>query len=288
MITFITLRLSLAAMTLWVASGIQASTVFSTKADWLAAAGTPTTSIDFSTKDDGTPITNPAADLGIASLVLSDVEFIHARSYYNKFLYVFPRQPLRAVLPASTRAVGVNLSPFYPVAGTYTITLSTGEAFTRNPALVPWTMDFFGVLADEDIEWIEFTLDTTYLTLDNFEIVQRAPLVVAVDFKPESAGNNVNPDSNAMVPVAVLSADGFDPGQIDLSTVRFGLTGTEAGIQNSSFEDLNGDGIADLIAGFRIRHTGIVCGTEEAWLSGRLLNGREFFGSDTIRTVGCK
>ncbi len=137
------------------------------------------------------------------------------------------------------------------------------------------------------VEWIEFRYNNTHLMIDNFEFVQVSTLTALIDIKPDSPQNNVNPNSNAVVPVAVLSAHGLVPAQIDLSSVRFGLNGTEAAIHSSSFQDLNGDGVLDLVANFRIRQTGILCGTQQAWLSGQLVSGQQFSGSDSIHTVGC-
>ncbi len=108
----------------------QATSAYSTRSAWLAAAGSPTASISFSTQDNGSPITNPSADALFSSLVLSGVEFLNVRSYWNQSLYVLPNQVLRAQLPFGTVAVGVDLQPFYAVAGNYTVTLSTGDVYT--------------------------------------------------------------------------------------------------------------------------------------------------------------
>ncbi len=142
-------------------------TTYTSRSAWQAVAGT-TTTINFSTWDNGDPITDPTADAFFSSLSLSGVEFLDVRSYWNLAVYVFPNQPLRANLPPGTVAFGADIRPFYDVPGSYTITLSTGDTFTYNSALVPWTMDFFGVVSTAPVEWVEFEYDNTYLVLDNF------------------------------------------------------------------------------------------------------------------------
>ncbi len=147
-----------------------AVTTYTSRSAWQAAAGTPTT-INFSTLDNGAPITNPADDAFFPSLTLSGVTFLNIRSYWNQEIYVRPNQPLRANLPSGTVAFGADLAPFYMVPGSYTITLSTGETFTHSPAFGPGTWDFFGVVFTTPVEWVEFKYDNTYLGLDNFSFI---------------------------------------------------------------------------------------------------------------------
>ncbi len=128
-----------------------------------------TKTLTFSTNDSGSPITNPAADKGFSVLTLSGVSFNNVRSYYNLMLYTYPDAAIRVDLPANVGAVGVDLSPFYSVAGTYEIVLSSGEIYHLPVNTTPWAPPtFFGVISDTPIEWVEYKLDNTYLILDNF------------------------------------------------------------------------------------------------------------------------
>jgi len=113
-------------------------------------------------------------------------------------------------------------------------------------------------------------------------------VVVAIDIKPGSAVNSVNPASQGVLPVAILGSADFDVTSIDFATVRFGKNGTEAPPVRAAFEDVNGDGILDAILQFTSTQTGIVCGTTSATLKGQTTGGIAFSGSDFVNTVSCK
>lgn len=78
---------------------------------------------------------------------------------------------------------------------------------------------------------------------------------VTIDIKPDTVYNTINLDSNGLLPVAILGADGFDVTDINTSTLRFG---TDIDDDNSSepirlsYNDTNGDGLLDLIMKFEI------------------------------------
>jgi hypothetical protein len=98
----------------------------------------------------------------------------------------------------------------------------------------------------------------------------------------------INPKSNGVVPVALMTTDDFDVSKIDISTVRFGKSGTEAPVSTFSIEDVDADGRIDLVLQFRTASTGIVCGTTLAKLTGKSTIGQDLNGSGAIKTVGCK
>ena len=58
--------------------------------------------------------------------------------------------------------------------------------------------------------------------------------------------------------------------------------------RDGHWEDVNLDGIMDLLLHFRTQDTGITCGDESATLTGELLDGHPIEGTDTIQTVGCR
>jgi hypothetical protein len=51
---------------------------------------------------------------------------------------------------------------------------------------------------------------------------------VQIDIKPGSAYNSINPSSGGVITLAVLTDATFDAGTVDIPTVRFGESGTEA------------------------------------------------------------
>jgi hypothetical protein len=54
---------------------------------------------------------------------------------------------------------------------------------------------------------------------------------------------------------------------------------------NAKIQDADGDGDRDLVLYFRIPQTGIRCGTQDVFLTGRTRSGQPFRGTDRIRTT---
>jgi hypothetical protein len=111
---------------------------------------------------------------------------------------------------------------------------------------------------------------------------------IAIDIKPGTFPNSINPRGKGVIPVAILTTDTFDATTIDPTTVRFGPNGTEAAPVQSALEDVDGDGDTDMILHFKTQDTGIVCGDTSASLTGETFGGQAIEGSDSIKTVGCK
>jgi hypothetical protein len=75
-------------------------------------------------------------------------------------------------------------------------------------------------------------------------------VVVGIDIKPGSYPNSINLGSNGVVPVAILSSPTFDASTVDPLTVTLSsspivLRGN--GTPSASLQDVNGDGLADLV-----------------------------------------
>jgi hypothetical protein len=111
----------------------------------------------------------------------------------------------------------------------------------------------------------------------------------AIDIKPGSYPNAINPLSRGVVPVAVLGSDTFDVMDIKATTVLFGPDGGSPAhnlAQPATFadhlEDVNYDGLTDLVLHYRIRETGLVPGNEQACLSGEGI--LPFLGCDSVLT----
>lgn len=105
---------------------------------------------------------------------------------------------------------------------------------------------------------------------------------VEIDIKPGSFPNSINPDSEGVIPVAILTTDDFDASIVDPDTVRFGPDGAQA--EDWAFEDVDRDGDEDMILHFRTQDTGIGAGDTEAWLV-LTVDGWEIRASDSVRTV---
>jgi hypothetical protein len=132
-----------------------------------------TKTIDFSQKDNGTPITSPGGDVYIDPLTLKGVTFNGARSYYNSMIYTFPTAKIRVTLPPNTFAFGIDMLRFYGTVGTFTVTLSTGDVYELpgNAA----NNNFLGFLSDEPLQWAEYSFNNDYVVLDNFTFTIKTP-----------------------------------------------------------------------------------------------------------------
>jgi len=111
-------------------------------------------------------------------------------------------------------------------------------------------------------------------------------LNVNIDVQPGDSQPVVNLKSQGVVPVAILSTSTFDATKVNPLTVRFGRTGTEASPVHSSLQDVNGDGLLDMVLQFKTQSTGFQLGDSQATLMGRTLDGTPFRGSSTMQVIG--
>ena len=111
---------------------------------------------------------------------------------------------------------------------------------------------------------------------------------ILIDIKPQDFPNGVNPRSPGVLPVAILTNADFHAQTVDPQTVRFGPTGTEASVVQSTLVDVDGDGDLDLLLHFRIPDTGIHCRDTSASLTGHTFHGQALTGSDSLVPVGCR
>jgi probable HAF family extracellular repeat protein len=122
-------------------------------------------------------------------------------------------------------------------------------------------------------------------------IATPVPEPITIDIKPGSYPNSINPNSKGKIPVAILSTEDLDaPNQIVPNSLTFGATGGEVSLAfcNPKGDDVNGDGLKDLVCHFYTQKTGFQCGDTEGILKGQTLDGTLFEGSDSVRIVPCK
>lgn len=118
--------------------------------------------------------------------------------------------------------------------------------------------------------------------------VTAAPEPVTIDIKPGSEPNCFNVNGHGVIPVAVLSSESFDAARIDVTTLSFG--GLDVRIRGNrgplcSLEDINLDGLNDLVCQFQDNPEYWDVGEDEATLTGALLDGTEIEGTDSICIV---
>jgi len=111
---------------------------------------------------------------------------------------------------------------------------------------------------------------------------------VSIDIKPGSFPNSINPKSRGRIPVAILSTVDFDaPSEVDPLSLTFGRTGDEPSLAfcNASPEDVNGDGLLDLVCHFTTQQTGFQTGDTEGVLKGKTVDATPIEGRDSVRIV---
>ncbi len=120
-------------------------------------------------------------------------------------------------------------------------------------------------------------IDATELLWEHLK-TQALPEQVVIDVK-----SSINPASKGVTPVHILSSNEFDATAVDPTTVLFGPGGWEAEPVHYAHEDVNNDGLLDMVLQFDTQETGIQAGDSSATIT-----GRSFFGSDSIKTVPSK
>ncbi len=119
----------------------------------------------------------------------------------------------------------------------------------------------------------------------------RGFLAIAVDIsiKPDTAPPvPINARSHGKIPVAILSTPTFDAAtSVDTSSLTFGRTGNEQSLAfcNTGGEDVNGDGLLDLVCQFETELTGFQSGDTLGILKGKTVQGAPIVGQEGIKIV---
>jgi len=109
-------------------------------------------------------------------------------------------------------------------------------------------------------------------------------VTLGIDIKPGDL-NDINPFSNGVIPVAILTTEGFDALTVDADSVLFGPAEAEKMHRRAHVEDADGDGDLDLVLHFRAQKTGIAPGDTEACVTGQTYDGVRIEACDLVRTV---
>jgi sugar lactone lactonase YvrE len=111
---------------------------------------------------------------------------------------------------------------------------------------------------------------------------------VDIDIKPGSYPNTINLGSNGVIPVAILSSSTFDATTVDPISVS--LAGANVRLKGNgnpmaSFQDVNKDGVMDIIVHVETSALDLTATDTIAVLTGKTQTGRSFKGQDTVRIV---
>jgi Sortilin, neurotensin receptor 3, len=158
-----------------------------------------------------------------------------------------------------------------------------------NAAGGPWVWEPYNngmPLADvRDLEVHPTTgnIDAATYGRSAFELVPETILPVGIDIKPGSLKNEINIKSAGKIPVAIFSTATFDaPGEINESSLHFGRTGMEASFVRCDAEDVNADGLLDLVCHFDAKLAGFQLGDFEGILTGLTVELVSIVGRDLI------
>jgi hypothetical protein len=170
--------------------------------------------------------------------------------------------------------------------GAFAININTGAITVANPAALNFerTPVFNLTVQVRDPGGLVATATVRVSLADVPEAA--APVI---DIKPGDTPNRINPASRGKIEVAILSTAGFDARRVDVGSLRFGRTGTESSISlhpnkgpRFRYEDVNGDGLLDLVVHFETDLTGFQTGDTKGILTGSLLDGTSFIAEDDV------
>jgi hypothetical protein len=106
---------------------------------------------------------------------------------------------------------------------------------------------------------------------------------VQIDIKPGSDINPINLKNKAKIPVGIITTIDFDATKIDPTTVQFGPGGANVFRNKGHVEDINNDGVDDIVFHFITSDTGIEIDDTKAYIIGETVTGIFFKGSEPIR-----
>jgi hypothetical protein len=124
--------------------------------------------------------------------------------------------------------------------------------------------------------------------VDNLRWVSLAPQVmeVQIDVHPDSEENPIQLRSKGVVPVVLYGADDFAVEDVDIETLAFGPNGAGVAHRNGPHvDDIDGDGMMDMLVHHRVGEAGIAAHDVEACLMGKTMYGMMFEGCDLVTPV---
>ncbi|HBR17316.1 MAG TPA: hypothetical protein DD725_06885 [Deltaproteobacteria bacterium] len=130
-----------------------------------------------------------------------------------------------------------------------------------------------------------YVVDTT---IGQIIKISKAELPVEIDIKPGSFPNAIKLQDTGNIPVAIFSTSTFDAANIDVATLE--LNGAGVRIVNGkglqySFDDVNGDGLMDLVVHFDRGTLELTVGDTSATVTGTTQDGRQIQGTDSVVVI---
>lgn len=172
------------------------------------------------------------------------------------------------------------------ITSNYSILNNTDDILLGSIGLANTT---FNGLIDEVSLYNRALNATEIQAILNSNSVGKCKLIeVGIDIKPNSFPNNINLSSNGTTPVAIFSSTNFDATTINPTTVS--LAGVQVRLKRNgtpmvSFEDINTDGLLDMILRISTRDMQLNETDIITVLNGQTFNGMFIKGTDLVRIV---
>ena len=175
--------------------------------------------------------------------------------------------------------------------GTIEVIVAEGVVLTGETSLEVLVVD--QALVDDTVSAEVNVMDESGGLIASFQSTDSGGLniqftSVAIDIKPGSDTNSINLGSNGVVPVAILSSATFDATTVDPTSVKLASAAIKVrgnGTFMNSIEDVNGDGLADLVIQVETTALGLTSTATEATLTGSTFDNVVIQGMDLILVV---
>ena len=209
---------------------------------------------------------------------------------------------------SSANSVSGLLTALVVISGSVPITqeqLDAGRAELVANGFSPLMLQVFNNLgmSQDDIDELLTTLLSQAVTappslaaivddmIDNLLLVSEltTPTIpTGLDIRPGDNPNSINPQNRGKIPVAILSTADFDaPIEVDEDSLTFGRIGDEISLTFCvGAEDVNDDGLMDLICHFDTQAASFQQGDTAGILMGNTIDGVPIQGGDSVRIVG--
>jgi hypothetical protein len=168
--------------------------------------------------------------------------------------------------------------PGHQLAGQGAVTFQIANVFTsplntlRNSDQLPTSLSDVDLSAATDTTVYVLSDYPTYrpgrygffVSLERSSIRLAARISAAIpetiDIKSGSFPNSINPKSNGVIPVAILTTNPFDATTVDPLSIKFGPQRATEAHGRGHNEDVDGDGDVDLVLHFRTQEIGLQSG----------------------------